>query len=63
MITITEDQAHQVKSLLEQAIQGNHILFEPQLERLDQTTIDLVVKTYFNIVENRLLEDSRKATH
>lgn len=101
MITIDESQAHQVKYLLEQAIQGNHILFEPQLlkralarpvpsieqsyavehhveklftlpglaakraylERLDQETLDVVVKTYFNVVENRLAEDSRKAIH
>lgn len=35
MIYITEDQAAQVKYLLEQAIQGNHILFDsPTLKRI-----------------------------
>lgn len=94
VITITEDQAAQVKYLIDQAIQGNHILFDPAtlrrvlskpapsleeaygvehhieklmtlpglrekrtyLERLDHQTFDLVVKTYFNIVENSLFE-------
>ncbi len=31
MIYINEDQAAQVKYLLEQAMQGNHILFEPTI--------------------------------
>lgn len=31
MIYITEEQAKQVQYLLEQAMQGNHILFEPQV--------------------------------
>ncbi len=35
MIYITEDQAAHVKYLLEQAIQGNHILFDsPTLKRI-----------------------------
>lgn len=35
MIYITEEQAAQVKYLLEQAIQGNHILFDsPTLKRI-----------------------------
>lgn len=38
MIYITEDQAAQVKYLLEQAIQGNHILFDPPtLKRILET--------------------------
>lgn len=38
MIYITEDQAAQVKYLLEQAIQGNHILFDsPTLKRILET--------------------------
>ena len=35
MIYITEEQVAQVKYLLEQAIQGNHILFDsPTLKRI-----------------------------
>jgi hypothetical protein len=38
VIYITEDQAAQVKYLLEQAIQGNHILFDsPTLKRILET--------------------------
>jgi len=38
VIYITEDQAAQVKYLLEQAIQGNHILFDPMtLKRILET--------------------------
>lgn len=100
MIYITEEQAAQVKYLIDQAIQGNHILFDPAtlkrvlakpvpsteeayaaephveklmglpglaakrayLERLDAETFELVVKTYFNIVENSLFE-ARGVTH
>ena len=95
MIYITEDQAKQVQYLLEQAMQGNHILFEPQLikkalrrqkklathesygvepqverllslptlnekrsfiEALDNETVEQVICTYLNIVENTLFE-------
>lgn len=107
MITITEDQVAHVQYLLDQALQGNHVLFRPDelkgafsrprpekttegacaedgygvehhieklmtletlaqkrayVERLDPTTFDRVVRTYFNIVENTLL-DARKAAH
>jgi hypothetical protein len=38
VIYITEEQAAQVKYLLEQAIQGNHILFDsPTLKRILET--------------------------
>lgn len=100
MIQITEEQTAQVKYLLEQSMQGNHILFDSKtlrrvlgtppssdastscvahhiekvmglrqlaqkhayLERLDARTYDQVVRSYFNIVENRLLE-SRGSAH
>lgn len=102
MIYISKEQLSQVEYLIDQSIQGNHVLFdldtlrrvfwnesphsysrdvskedaysvehhieqlmqEPTLaqkkaylEQLDQGTFERVVKTYFNIVENNLMEN------
>ena len=98
MITVSKRQLEQVQYLIEQSIQGNHVLFdvenvrrilrrnldsdmagvesliekmilEPTIERkraflesLDRRTYERVVRTYFNIVENNLLE-SKGALH
>ena len=97
MIHVSQEQLEQVEYLIEQSIQGNHILFDTDtvrrifhsphlsacspeesysvehhieriilqptleqkrayLEGLDANTFKLVVKTYFNIVENNLFE-------
>lgn len=46
MIYITEDQAAQVKYLLEQAIQGNHILFDSStLKRILEAPVVAVAVT------------------
>lgn len=100
MIVISEDQLDQVEYLIDQSLQGNHILFDPCLireifhagklhrdlpiekayevephierlislptlaqkkayvEKLDRDTVIDVIKTYFNIVENNLYENS-----
>lgn len=100
LIYVSQDQLSQVEYLIEQSIQGNHVLFdvdavrkvfttgefcdtpfeeedayavEPHIERLimepsleekkaylgqlDQRTFELVLRTYFNIVENNLFEN------
>ncbi len=96
MIYVSKEQMAQVEYLIQQSIQGNHILFDPQdiyrafgksiadmtdadayavehhiermissptlaqkrayLENLAPETRWMVVRTYFNIVENNLLE-------
>jgi len=93
VIYVSKHQLDQVEYLLQQSIQGNHILFdtesvrrilkisndkpdsfkvedlieslilEPTIERkkeflrnLDRRTYACVVRTYFNIVENKLQE-------
>ncbi len=47
MIYITEEQAAQVKYLLEQAIQGNHILFEAStLKRILESPAPIAEEGY-----------------
>lgn len=99
MIYVSEDQLAQVEYLIDQSMQGNHVLFDPTtvrkvflekhfgedisdeeayevehhieriileptlskkrayLEKLESETHDLVVRTYFNIVENNIYEN------
>ena len=97
MIYVSEDQLNQVEYLIDQSVQGNHVLFDPQLVRsvfkdygseideqeayevehhieklidtktldekkayidqLDSATLSLVVRTYFNIIENNIYEN------
>lgn len=99
MIYISKSQLDQVEYLIQQSMQGNHVLFDPKevrkafesfvaepfqesdayavehhiermisldtlaqkrayLERLDTETRKNIVRTYFNIVENNLFENS-----
>ena len=95
MIYVSKHQLDQVEYLIQQSIQGNHILFDPEsvrrilrvndstesfaventierlileptierkkefLSKLDPLTFDRVLRTYFNIVENKLQEKHR----
>lgn len=107
MIYVSDKQYTQVKYLIGQSIQGNHVLFDldlvrnafrqPQiplsaeinaeqaysvehhiealielpnlqkirayLESLDPNTLDTVIRTYFYIVENNLIETSSGILH
>lgn len=100
MIVISEEQMDQVEYLIDQSLQGNHVLFDPSLireifhagqlhqdielerayevephieklislptlsqkrayvEQLDRKTMVDVIRTYFNIIENNLYENS-----
>ena len=97
MIYVSENQLDQVQYLIEQSVQGNHILFYPDeikeifsiyrqtplleeeayameshieklislptiakkrtyLESLDEDTYIQVVRTYFNVIENHIVD-------
>ena len=51
MIYVSEEQAAQVKYLLEQAIQGNHILFDPES-----------IRKIFNSKQNPTFSQSQSST-
>ncbi len=102
MIYIDEEQLDQVEYLINQSVQGHHVLFDFQkikdvlkqneshcfdneeaygvehhiehvlskptlsekkayLDQLDEETLEKVIRTYFNIIENNVLENLKEA--
>lgn len=96
VIHVSKDQLRQIQYLIQQSMQGNHVLFDPTavrdafidtrdptdeqaysvehhlerliqqpnlaaqrayLEQLDTDTFRLLVRTYFNIIENNIYDN------
>ncbi len=96
LIYISEDDLEQVEYLIDQSVQGHHVLFDPAIvrevmctdgtiseedayevehhienlitqstltlkrayiEKLDSSTLNKVVRTYFNIIENNIYDN------